>query len=284
MRAIHEYGFFKDYNPPGQFGFNPNRGRGEDYQHPAIIDTRVGEQDYRMLVRPGRDMFCLKMQHWTCPVGLPFDADIHMSFLSHTSFKRDLAAFQRLKLRNIAIEFDQSWFRAFPDSIHNLKNEESERGYLGYWLAWINGPQRLPKLWIIDKEAKWAGPFFNHDIVYRDFDAEYIQVDWSDVVNYEGYGAPRTASLFMKKMELWWRDVGYRPVNGDGFKPRDIFRLLVRRDNEVENPGLSNWHDGFGWVIDKDDDWDERLGMIDYSDGDEDSDENLDSDASSHED
>lgn len=182
---------------------------------------------------------------------------------------------QTSEIKNIALEFDKSWLTDFPSCTYNLSGESSARGYFASVLKQTRRRNiaRID-LWIIDKEAKWSGQFFKRDTVYRDCDAEYIEIEWCGVVNYEGYGTPPTASFLMKKIDSWmWGGVR----NSADRAPKDIFRLLVRRDNGVKDPRLGNaWHDAYGWVIDKEDIWDDLLdsdeeedfGISDYSDGD----------------
>ena len=241
-----------------------------------------------MLVRPGRHIFCLKIENWersSSPnITMSF---LHGYFTTQTTHKRR----QDIPVKKFALEFDKSWITNLPSSMYSMSKEASARGYLAYLLekiGWENTGRR--DLWIIDKEAKWSRAVGENARVYRDYDAEYIVAHWSKVVNYKGYGAPPTASQFMKDLE----DIDDRRVwNPGGLKPKNIIRLLVRRDNEPNDPRLgSAWRDGFGWVIEKDDNWDwqldsdDDLGMIDDSDrdGDEDEDENLGSDENSNSD
>ncbi|KAJ4007462.1 hypothetical protein NW752_007555 [Fusarium irregulare] len=290
-RAIDEDKCFKDYGPPGKSRFHPDILGVKEYPHPAIIDLCGCGEDCRMLVRPGRDIFCLKIENWERSLS----PNIYMSFLyitTHTTHTMQKLR-QHIPVKKFALEFDKSWIANLPSSMDSMSKEASARGYLAYLLEETSSGNMLGRdLWIIDKDAKWSRAVGEHDRVYRDYDAEYIEAHWSNVVNYKGYVVPPTASQFMKDLE----DIDGGLWNSGGLKPKNIVRLLVRRDNQVNDPRLGNaWRDGFGWHIEKHDNWDwqldsdddrdwelysdDDLGLIDDldRDGDEDEGENLDS-------
>ncbi|KAL6923404.1 hypothetical protein FSST1_000678 [Fusarium sambucinum] len=228
---------------------------GHESAHPAIIDTCQDEDECRMLVYPARDIFCIQVEDWVALQQPHYDPEIRMSFIRYNNdYHHELIP------NNITLEFGRSWLTDVPDWIYDLRMENSARGYLSYLLD-KNDSVRIDVegLWIIDKEAKWFTNLSKHHAtMYRDCDAEYIEVDWADVVNYTGDESPATASKFIQKLDRLFISSSY-PSDADfdhslgrgGPVPQDVLRLLVRRDNEVKDPTMSHdfSQDAFGWVV-----------------------------------
>ncbi|RFN47279.1 tetracycline resistance protein [Fusarium flagelliforme] len=274
-RAMDERKHFRRYNPPGQSGFNPDGLDGKDLPHPAIVNTCEGEEDCQMFVRPSRDIFCIQVKDWKDLVDEELSPDIYMSFL-HLGPTSDEyhpgLRLHELRIKNIALEFDESWLGYLPESISLLSSERSEKGYFAYLLQQSNWrTERGITVWIIDSEAKWSRLYAKNNTVYRDWDAEYVEIGWSDVINYAPHEAPATACVFMKNAEYYMWDAGGRPRNRYGVAPKDVFKLLVRRDNEVDDdPRLHNcWYSDLGWIVDENDYSDWTLGYDEDLDRDE---------------
>ncbi|KAH7147913.1 hypothetical protein DER46DRAFT_629952 [Fusarium sp. MPI-SDFR-AT-0072] len=126
--------------------------------------------------------------------------------------------------------YDHSWSLDFPRSLYSLSEENSARGYLAklpmdrasarnrdgpenIWLIdkgvlWMRNPQHY--YWTSDAEQlqEVSGPKLDIATVYRDCDAEYVEVSWE-------HSAPRNADAiypssraFITKlgMQLWESD------------------------------------------------------------------------------
>lgn len=233
---------------------------GEESPHPAIIDTRDGEEECSMLVYPYSDIFCIRTDDWAALRGQSNDLKLKMSFIRYNK-DNGMSNLHELRVRNIALEFHRSWLVDVRREFH-YSDENSMRAYFVH-LLWEEhwGYGTFEGLWIIDKDAKWFDGYSKRpDTVYRDCDAEYIEVDWSNVVRYDAFNG---VSDFMWYINDWllpshYRRVGYQPCYPDYPGPKDLFRLLVRRDNQVENPTLNNsaYDTGLGWRVVKYDDSD----------------------------
>ncbi|KAM0384932.1 hypothetical protein ACHAO7_011848 [Fusarium culmorum] len=252
---------------------------GEESPHPAIIDTREGEEECSMLVYPSIDIFCIRTDDWVALGDHPNDLQLKMSFIRYNK-DNGMSDLHELRVRNIALEFHRSWLVDIPVDYFGWNDENSMRAYFTYLLtAEDRSPGTFEGLWIIDKDAKWFDGYHKRpDTVYRDCDAEYIEVDWSNVVRYDTFDG---VSEFMLCIDDWLLDSANlescdRLSNPDFPGPKEVFRLLVRRDNQVEKPTRDDkaHYMGLGWCLLKDD----------YSDGYQDSHLDGASDVGSHQD
>ena len=220
---------------------------GENSMHPAFIETSKGEEECCMLVYPYRDIFCIQVDDWKSLQRGVFDSDLEMTFVqsnSHPSPPRSI-------VRNIAVQFDDSWLEDNPNRLASLQDDNSARGFFASpFLKYRRTLRHLDALWIIDKEAWWYEmPSQNYDTVYQDGDTEYVEVKWSQIIQLRP-GRP-SASAFMEKVDCYLRD--YHGWNGsyspNALRPKDIFRLLVRRDHGKKDPfaGLPDlWYYCYG--------------------------------------
>ncbi|KAH7173967.1 uncharacterized protein B0J16DRAFT_406339 [Fusarium flagelliforme] len=174
---------------------------------------------------------------------------------------------ETLSVSNIALEFNESWLDDLPGTVSHAKRENSAQGYFAYLYSKSSRKGlSFDGLWIIDKEAFWFDKDSqDHDTVYRDFDAEYVEVQWSDAVHYETEDASVNASHFMMEIGAWMVD--HQPYHIHP-EPEEVFRLLVRRDNEAQDPRIGRdprevSHCTWGWYFhdlkDLDDDLDDGL-------------------------
>ncbi|KAJ4126972.1 hypothetical protein NW768_008593 [Fusarium equiseti] len=256
--------------------FSADWAGGEDAVHPALIETCEGEEECCMLVYPARDIFCIKADNWKAlQHDEPDKFELEMSFI-RKRYKDELIPplWSELSVNNIALEFDRSWLESIPDYLREVKEEYSSRGYFGYLLfkhamdtLSING------LWIIDKEAKWFDRHYEqHDTVYRDSDTEYVEVEWSAVIHLQSDEILANSSDFMYWVDDWLQEYWHNYADLNAPEPKEIFRLLVRRGNEVQDPrigrdsGAVTDVEGFGWVVfdidGADGDLDEYLGQF----------------------
>ena len=137
-------------------------------------------------------------------------------------------------VRNIAVQFDESWLEDIPSSFLSLKDDNSGRGFFASLFLkhrWTLG--NLDSLWIIDKEARWCeGTSQNYDTLYQDGDTEYVEVRWSQIIQLRP--GRLAASAFMEEINDYlidypgW-DGGFPP--GDR-SPQDVFKLLVHYYNK----------------------------------------------------
>ncbi|RFN48980.1 hypothetical protein FIE12Z_6828 [Fusarium flagelliforme] len=199
---------------------------GDNSTHPAFIETCEGEEQCRVLVYPHRDIFCIQVDDWKSLQRGIFDSDLEMTFVHSNSH----CVPPRIVVANIAVKFDDSWLENIPNCLSRLQGEISARGFFGsLLLEYHRNLGYLDALWIIDKDAWWYDTLSqDHDTVYRDGDEEYVEVDWSHIVHFRP-----SASTFMKKIDGFLID--YPGLGGlnypSNLRPRDVFRLLVRRDH-----------------------------------------------------
>ncbi|KAJ4007390.1 hypothetical protein NW752_007630 [Fusarium irregulare] len=254
---------------------------GEDDVHPAIIETCQGEEECRMVVSPGRDIFCIEAYNFRALQHSEDDKfELEMSFTSQLSNKGKIPSlWDPLCVSNIALEFDRSWlWNDIPDYIDEARSENSRLGYFGYLLhKHAKDTLTVENLWIVDRRIKWFDEHSqDHDTVYRDYDTEYVEIKWSAAIHLESDEIRANSADFMYRVEDWLREYWDDYTTLEDPEPKDIFRLLVRRDNEVEDPrigrepGAVTKAEGFGWVIfdvdESDRDLDQYLSLWDESD------------------
>jgi hypothetical protein len=249
---------------------------GNESPHPAIIDTCDGEEECRMLVYPAKDIFCIQMDDWIDLQKQYSDPDINMLLMRHkrNGYEDDCEDdyeddFQKLQIKNIALEFDSSWLVDLPDDIYDLANENSARGYLTHLLktkafSFLHVFVESEGIWIVDKEAKWFNnPKEHHNTVYRDCDGEYIEVHCNHFLHSNPYGGEvPNAAVFLYTLDRLGFDYCYPSPEsyGDMIEPRgpeaeSMVRLLVRRDKEVKEitERCKRKCDRLGWCICSDD-------------------------------
>ncbi|KAM0355582.1 hypothetical protein ACHAO7_005515 [Fusarium culmorum] len=261
----------------GLMGYEADWDGGESAAHPATIAIKEGNQEWHMLAYPAQDIFCVNPD-----VRIPMRQEIEDSCLS-MSFIRDpeKELFQSMPLENIAFDFDQSWMEdgECGTSYYKMKYEQSARGY---WASLLRGvlQRDVPHktLWIIDKNAKWFERSLKDDrTVCIDSEGEYVEVSWDDVPESTGDGVSHSASAFLSSFycanvsELSQEFAGpgsyypYCAYESDeethNFKLKDWVRLLVRRENKVQETTWECWDkcDSIGWCICQDEEgnwWD----------------------------
>ncbi|RGP71622.1 hypothetical protein FLONG3_7057 [Fusarium longipes] len=206
---------------------------GYEAGQPAIIDASKTEEECRVLVYPASDIFCIQMDDWQTlksdhsdDPSSQDDVYIYMSSLRCESHLRDL------KTKNIAFEYDSSWLTDMPRSRYDcMLRETSARSCLVYLFYEKANPlsMRGVDIWIVDNEAKWfKDPSQQHETVYRDCDSEYIEIKWRDCADRWGDGPDVSAYAFEKIVRNMY------PHNGLSRPTRHLFKLLVRRHNEVK--------------------------------------------------
>ncbi|KAG8665377.1 hypothetical protein FPOAC2_10452 [Fusarium poae] len=251
---------------------------GEKSSRPAIIKTCEGEEECCMLVYPAIDIFCIQVDEQYTRERSQSGPELEMSLIRDNKQIEDIFMAE-VTLQNIALEFDGSWLVDIPASISSPTDTNPTREYFRYLLLkHCEYRHGIDALWIIDKETKWFDKDFrHHDTVYWDCDTEYVEVDWHHVVTYCNGGRWCSASGFMWRIKDWLEDFS-DVYDSDEPRPKDMFRLLVRRDNEMQDPRIGGewefWHDhryGWGLYVEADEKSDEEL------------DEEEDTNASSHE-
>ncbi|KPA35923.1 hypothetical protein FLAG1_11342 [Fusarium langsethiae] len=257
---------------------------GNKSTYPAIINTCEGEEEFRMLVYPANDIFCIQVDDWIDLREQVNDPDIYMSLIRYKrnyhedDYEDDVgwSIFSELRLKNIALEFDSSWLVDLPEHIYDLADENSARGYLAKLLK-QKAYGCLPfcfkgeGIWIVDKEAKWFGNADehhymvyrdgNHDTVYQDCDGEYIEVSCDQFTHRYSYdGEFPNAVVFLQRLNsLSFHDCYFEPESPDPSEelpePENMVKLLVRRDNEVKKTTrrCKRKCDRLGWCICSDD-------------------------------
>ncbi|OBS28431.1 hypothetical protein FPOA_02369 [Fusarium poae] len=231
--------------------------------HPATIED--GTEDWHMLTYPGQDIFCYKLDA-TMPVTEEIkDMGLYTPFIRNS----DWYSCQPQPPDNIAFEFDQRWMEDSKMWYHYMQEEQSVRGYWALLLEeQLNRNEPRRTLWIIDKNAKWFERSPERDtIIYRDYDEDYVEVDWDDVPDSTGDGASLSASAFFDRfwtanyLDLrgifrystsYYLHCGYESdEEAQTFELKSRVKLLVRRDNQVKEPTWECWDkcNQQGWCI-----------------------------------
>ncbi|KAJ4013334.1 hypothetical protein NW752_007631 [Fusarium irregulare] len=100
---------------------------GDDSMHPAFVETSEGEEECRMLVYPYKDIFCIQVDDWLSLQRGLFDSDLEMAFVQSNSHP----VLPRANVRNIAIQFDDSWLEDITKWLPSFRSDHSARGFLG---------------------------------------------------------------------------------------------------------------------------------------------------------
>jgi len=177
------------------------------------------------------------------------------SYAQLVLYHRYQSLFEQPDLQDIALEFDPIWVTDIPCFYLDMMWENSARGYLVHWV-YENAKLDGESLSIFDKEAKWfaKGPV---ETVYRDFDTEYVKISWDDVADYTYEGRSPCASAFIKQISHYANDIYPEPESPGGWMGywgpefENVINLVVRRDNEVQEPIWScpSKCDRIGWCI-----------------------------------
>ncbi|EXA35277.1 hypothetical protein FOQG_16131 [Fusarium oxysporum f. sp. raphani 54005] len=143
---------------------------------------------------------------------------------------------------NIAFKFDHSWNNAFPSRENKLKRENSPRGLLAHWVEILSEESvPAPNLWIIDDDVRWvARPGQVFETVYRDCEADYVQISWKATRDNTISLLKGAVARFMDSFGLLCdnedmydlQELGLEPM---AFRVKDHIKLLVRKDNEMQD-------------------------------------------------
>ncbi|KAF9771629.1 hypothetical protein IL306_010725 [Fusarium sp. DS 682] len=239
---------------------------GEEAVSPSILTIKDGNDEWHLMAYPARDIFCIRTHNWLSIYTDPYGPSV---YIPSNVDGDEVWHF----IKNVAIEFDQSWSMDFPYSIYDLVKENSARGYLARLLLdrAVDWSTRAPEsIWLIDKGAMWSShPDQDIATVYHDCDGDYIEVDWEHAISKSADGLSPSAKGFIEDFggqfdgdldEICrtsrYPDEAYDEYMLDLFdyRPFEIsssVRLLVLRDNEVKLP---TWRcktkcDDIGWCI-----------------------------------
>ncbi|KAG7406678.1 hypothetical protein Forpe1208_v013816 [Fusarium oxysporum f. sp. rapae] len=99
-------------------------------------------------------------QHFEdCRTGLPFFDPLSSSIVP---------------VCTLAIEFDSSWIVDLPETLEELKAENSARGLVATWIKGVaSGWVRAPQLYLIDKGTLLVQKTRGYDPIYHDCDGKY---------------------------------------------------------------------------------------------------------------
>ncbi|CCT75441.1 uncharacterized protein FFUJ_11462 [Fusarium fujikuroi IMI 58289] len=121
-------------------------------------------------VNPTRDIFCVKSKAWKTPDDHGQEWQILLPYFSpNGSYPTDI--------KNVALEFDESWNQDLPKSYYDLMSEASARGFLSRLLynRFLNDSD-TPDIWVIVKNGQWTlepGLACTPN-PYRDHDKDYV--------------------------------------------------------------------------------------------------------------
>ncbi|CVL07728.1 uncharacterized protein FMAN_14599 [Fusarium mangiferae] len=121
-------------------------------------------------VNPTRDVFCVRSKAWKTPDDHGQGWQIQLpSFSPEGSCPTDI--------KNVALEFDESWNKDLPKSYYDLMSEASARGFLSrlFYNRFLNDSD-TPHIWIIVTNGQWIlepGLACTPN-PYRDYDTDYV--------------------------------------------------------------------------------------------------------------
>lgn len=136
----------------------------------AILPSRNSDEPHGYMVYPQQDIFCIRTGDWKslpesfeqCNTGLP-------------SF--DPLSSAIVPTRTLGIEFDSSWIVDLPDTLEELKAENSARGLVATWMEGVaSGWVQTPQLYLIDKGTLFVSHTPGYSPVYHDCDGKYIRM------------------------------------------------------------------------------------------------------------
>ncbi|KAH7147911.1 hypothetical protein DER46DRAFT_515676 [Fusarium sp. MPI-SDFR-AT-0072] len=140
----------------------------------ARISIRENEGEWDSPVCPTHDIFCIKSNAWNTPGDHAEGWQIQIPDLSPKGS-------QTTHIKNIALEFDESWNIDLPESYYDLMSETSARGFLSRLLynKYLND-LTTPYIWIIVKNGQWTFDHYNTPHYktkpLHDYDTEYVPV------------------------------------------------------------------------------------------------------------
>ncbi|CVL07731.1 related to tetracycline resistance proteins [Fusarium mangiferae] len=248
---------------------------GEDAVRPAILTIREDEERWHMMVYSSRDIFAIRADNWRSIYEKSYSPRLYIpNNVSGTNVRRFV--------KNVAIEYDHKWSLNFPGSLYTLREENSARGYLAKLLidrVSTRSKGAPENIWLIDKKALWmrnpkyeeglhqvSTPKQNIATVYRDFDAEYIDVSW-------GHAVPRKDKIHPSSLDFVTKlgtsfdsqlfgiaqyltslnrfyEISFR-ITYQHFAVTHAVRLLVSPENEVKpcTKGCKTKCKDIGWCI-----------------------------------
>ena len=217
----------------------------EVIEYPVLIRSGEDEECFTF-VHPYVDVFCIQVDNW---LALQHDAGPWPS-IERTVSHRPPTRNPPNTVTKIALLYNHSWATDLPSSLYNLAREDFARGYLAYLIQ-----QRMAlglcsgckELYLIDKESKWfwKPPLWcKRQVLYWDCDAEYVKIEWSQVVPQCNESDAVNAAGFIHKLGILvsrMRDdtyaygprVPHRWIWLNGNPLINTIKLLVRRDNQV---------------------------------------------------
>ncbi|KAF5552088.1 hypothetical protein FPHYL_9035 [Fusarium phyllophilum] len=139
----------------------------------AILPSRNTDEAHGYMVIPRRDVFCLRTADWKalpqnfedCKSGLPSFDPLSSSIVPTYT---------------LAIEFDSSWIVDLPETLQQLKAENSARSLVATWMEGVaSGWVKTPQLYLIDKGTLLVQKTRGYSPVYHDCDGKYIRMhEW----------------------------------------------------------------------------------------------------------
>ncbi|KAF5716057.1 hypothetical protein FGLOB1_2750 [Fusarium globosum] len=136
----------------------------------AILPSRNSDEPHVYMVYPQQDIFCIRTGNWKslpesfeqCNTGLP-------------SF--DPLSSAIIPTPTLAVEFDSSWIVDLPETLDELKAENSPRGLVATWMEGVaSGWVQTPQLYLIDKGTLFVSQTPGYSPVYHDCDGKYIRM------------------------------------------------------------------------------------------------------------
>jgi hypothetical protein len=168
--------------------------QGRDFGYPAKTTARREHEDWQLMVQPIMDMFCFKSKDW----------QFARSWLQWSEFFVDMPfttfLFGHVPFRNMALEFDPSWNLDFPQTISDLVEESSARGYIADAMFTLAHDHRAFKsmyleVWLIDHDAFWSSENGrDSNPVFYDCEQDFVEVRPGQV-KFPGY--ENTAAYFI---------------------------------------------------------------------------------------
>ncbi|QKD62525.2 uncharacterized protein FOBCDRAFT_286868 [Fusarium oxysporum Fo47] len=202
---------------------------------PSTIVPFKKNEKWLPVVRPTHDIFCIDTTKLKSLSRSLFGMKLLAPFLGTRTFT--------IKERwNIAFKFDHSWNNVFPSRENRLKRENSPRGLLAHWVEILSEESvPAPNLWIIDDDVRWvARPGQVFETVYRDCEADYVQINWEATRDNKISLLKGAVARFMDSFGLVCdnedmydlQELGLEPM---AFRVKDHIKLLVRKDNEMQD-------------------------------------------------
>lgn len=230
---------------------------------PGLIRSCEDEECFAF-VHPDVDVFCIQVDNWLALQHRKrFLPVIELSIR-----RRRYKPYPPNIITKTALLYDPLWATDLPSPLYNLPYGNSARGYLVYLIqqglaSQVRSGRR--KFYIIDREAKWlwTPPLLNErQVLYWDCDAEYIEIEWSQVVPEYNESNAVNAAGFIQKLgilvgRMWAETHAYgsrlacRWISGRDDPLTTTIKLLVRRDNQVKRTTLDCQPTcyGIGWCV-----------------------------------